>query len=664
MQSATFLWTPGAAEEYPVPSPAEGVPGGAVRAPLPAWIGPMLAEAGPIFSHPDWWFELKWDGWRAITYADSSSLRVLSRRGGSLIAQFPELGEVKRAVRAEQFVLDGEIVALDEQGIPDFQRLQRRLRTPRHGRRRGEVTYYVFDLLYIDGWDLRCVPLEDRKARLVEVVDVNALVRVSDHVVGEGEQLFKKVEERALEGVMAKHRRAPYVSRRHPSWLKLKRVQTVDCVVVGMTRGERAGFGALVLGMYEGPDLVHVGSVGSGFNERTLTDVYRDLEGLKCNTCPLRSIPDLDDPVVWVHPHRVCEVRFGQWTDYSTLRFPVFVRMRADKTPRECALDANGQGAIEATRSTCVPLLGENTGSNERVDVDGVELQLTNLQKTYFPADGITKRDLINYYDAVSHLLLPHLADRPLTLLRYPEGIEGEHFFQRHGHQLPEWVPRVDIENVDGGRVVGVLCNDRPTLIYLVNLGCIDHNPQQSRFVTPDQPDWLLLDLDPHDDSFDNVVVVACLLHGLLERLGLRGWPKTTGGRGMHIYVPLAEGANFEQCRMLAQLLARVAEARRPDLVTLERLVHKREPDRVYIDYPQSGRGRSISAPYAVRPRPGAPVATPLEWEEVRPGLSPLDFTLRTVLPRFSRKGDIFAPVLHGGQDITAAIARIDSLLR
>jgi bifunctional non-homologous end joining protein LigD len=606
----------------------------------------MLAEPSPPFSHPDWLFEVKWDGWRALAYGDADSLRVLSRQGRAL--SFPELADLRARMDARSFVLDGELVSLDENGLPDFQRLQKR----------GAVTYYAFDLLHLDGFDLQAVPLETRKRLLATVLRADSVIRISDHIVGQGEQLFAMIEERGLEGVMAKHAHSAYEQRRHPAWRKIKCTQTVDCVVVGMTRGERSCFGALVLAMFDGQRLVHVGNVGSGFNERTLREVHRELEGLTCAECAMPTVPKLDDPVVWLRPQRVAEVKFAEWTVDGILRFPVFLRLRDDKSPRECV-----RGALTAE----VPEPGEVDGAllpastprDVTVLVDGVRLQLTNLDKVFFPADGITKRDLINYYHAVSGVLLPHLHDRPLNLKRYPDGITGPFFFQKHGERFPDWIQRTTYE--DGEE--GLLCNDLPTLVYLSNLACIDHNPLQSRITTPHAPDWMLLDLDPQGCGFDKIVEVACLLRALLEKLELRGYPKTTGGRGMHIYVPLGPGATFEQSTMLAQLLARVVATRRPDLVTLARVVARREQDRVYIDYPQGGRGRSISAPYSVRPRAGATVATPLLWEEVRAGLHPQQFTLRTAPARFDRLGDVFAPVLRGGQDLAEAIARIDRLL-
>ncbi|MHB2015852.1 MAG: DNA polymerase domain-containing protein, partial [Candidatus Xenobia bacterium] len=448
-------------------------------------------------------------------------------------------------------------------------------------------------------------------------------------------------------GMVAKQRQSPYEYRRSGAWRKIKTVQTADCVIGGWTKPDkntRSHFKSLVLGLWEGDRLVHVGNAGSGLSEAMLAEVAQELAPLQVDRCPFTPPPVLDDQAVWVRPEKVCFVKYQERTKDGIMRFPVFLGMRPDKGPEECLPETAGSA----------PLLGPDA-VNLALEVDGIPLKFTNLDKIYFPADGITKRDLVNFYADVAPLLVPHLRDRPLNLKRYPDGITGEHFFQKHGEKFPPWVPRHEEH--------GVLCNDRTTLLFLANLGCIDQNPLQSRIGSLDTPDWMLLDLDPQECPYDKIVSVALVLRGLLEQLGLQGYPKTTGGRGMHIYVPVAPGYSFEQTTMLAQVLARVAASRHPDLITLARAVSRREKNRVYIDYPQGGRGRSISAPYCVRPVPGATVATPLRWEEVKLGLHPSRFTLRSVRDRLDAQGDIFGPVLKGEQRLQDAISRLETLI-
>jgi bifunctional non-homologous end joining protein LigD len=410
---------------------------------------------------------------------------------------------------------------------------------------------------------------------------------------------------------------------------------------VGFTAGEREFFGALVLGINEDGKLRHVGQVGTGFDQPLMKHIYSRLEPLIAKTCPLTPKPKIKG-VTWVRPELICQVRYLEWTHDGNLRAPVFIALRDDKPPEEVVRE--------------LPLEGKETA----VDVDGHRLKFTNLDKVFFPKEGWTKRDLLHFYDQASEYLVPHLKDRPLSMKRYPNGIAGDFFFQKNATHFPDWLKLEPIEEHEKLNHYPI-ANNKASLLYLVNLGCIDQNPLMSRTGSLDNPDWMLLDLDPVEASYDLIVDAAILIREILSELGLTGYPKTTGGDGMHIYVPLDPLYTFEQVRSFAEILSHIALDRAPNLFTTPRSVEKRKKHRVYFDYLQIGSGKTISAPYVVRAYPGAPVATPLSWREVKHGLKPSDFRIENSIARFRKIGDIFAPVLAGGQRLETALAKVGS---
>jgi bifunctional non-homologous end joining protein LigD len=661
------------------------MPEGAIEAPMPGFLTPMQAVLGEPFSHDEWTFELKYDGIRALAYGQESRLRLLSRLGNSLSAQFPELESLPRMVAGHSWIIDGEIAALRPDGISDFQLLQPRI----HARsalaasrlaRSTPAIYYVFDLIYLNGFDLRGVPLDRRRAMLGQVLRPEGSVVFSDSVDGRGEELFALATGRGAEGIVAKRRRSLYESGRSRNWVKIKNMKTLDCVIAGYTlpKAKRSRFGALVLGLYEGRRLVSVGHAGSGFDEDTLEELGDLLEPIVQEQCPFDPCPEVDEPTRWVHPEYVCQVRYGFWTREGMLRHTTFQHLRPDKKPAECTRDQDDAtrpgeplvGAGEETESGVErrvrpPLLSAEAGPAEVViRIEGRTLKLTRLDKVLFPRFGYTKRDVINFYERISDFVLPYLRERPLTLKRYPNGIEGEFFFQKRAvESYPDWLTTELLVTSEREEMETVVCNDRATLIFLANLACIDQNPWLSRRSSVEVPEFLLVDLDPQDCPFDRVVEAALVLKESLDGIGLQGFPKTSGARGLHVYVPLEARYSFDQTRNLAHILARLGAARRPDLFTLPRTVEKREKGKVYMDHPQNRKGSTIAAPYVLRPVPNAQVATPLDWSEVKPGLSPEMFTIATMFERLARVGDLFAPVLTLRQPLEPAIAKLEAIL-
>ncbi|MFL6417074.1 MAG: DNA ligase D [Bryobacteraceae bacterium] len=657
---------------------------GARKAAMPASLDPMLATAAtkPPGGN-QWLYEIKWDGVRALCRIRDGEFAMFSRRGNRCEKQYPELRDLPKQVGMEEVWLDGEICVLNDEGRSSFGLIQHRINANPSAIPRLTETHpavlFLFDVLYAGGYDFRACSLQDRRKVLESLVQPAGNIRISDTYDTDGEQMFEAARNMGLEGVLAKDRRSKYESGRSSKWQKLKVLNEQEFVIAGFTKGERDYFGSLVLGVYEDAKLRHTGQVGTGFDTKKMREIHDRLQPLITKTSPFPAKPRIKD-VTWVKPETVCEVRFLEWTADGVLRAPVFVGLRNDKEPsevvREVAPDEpdiaesdGAEGPVEAAAPE--PATDEPAGTpldlSKReavVDIDGHTLKFSNLEKVFYPKEGWKKRDLLDFYHRVSTWLLPHLKDRPLSLKRYPNGIHDEFFFQKNASShFPDWM---HCEPIQEGHPVKTnhypVAQDRASLLYLVNLGCIDHNPWMSRIGSLDNPDWMLLDLDPVDTSFDRIIEATLLVKELLAGLGLRGYPKTTGGDGMHVYVPLEPIYSYEQVRSFAELITHLAVGREPDLFTTPRSVEKRKKDRVYFDYLQIGSRKTIAAPYVLRAYDGAPVATPLDWAEVKPGIKPSDFRIDNAIARFEKVGDLFAPVLEGGQRIEHALGRLQGM--
>jgi bifunctional non-homologous end joining protein LigD len=622
---------------------------------MPASIEPMkavLEERPP--RGDDWLFEVKWDGVRAIAFIDHEDMRLQSRSGLRCERQYPELAVLSHYVAADQAVLDGEIAVLDEKGVSRFHLIQPRIANSdpnavAHLARSTPVVYFVFDLLYLNGYDLRNVELAERRKLLEAVLTPAPVVRISEAFPGAGQEMLDAARENGLEGVVAKHATSSYESRRSREWVKIKIVNEQEFVIGGFTepQGGREYFGALVLGVHEGKKLRWAGNVGTGFNQRMLADLHARLEPLIVSKCPFAERPTPDRGITWVKPELVCQVKFANWTTDNRLRAPVFLGLRQDKAA----------GEVEREDAALLP-----EGKKEAtLEIEGRALKFTNLDKVFYPEDGYTKRDVLNYYDAVAPLILPHLKDRPLSLKRYPNGIHQEYFFQKNVREsFAPWLRTEMIDSEHNGKPIKyVFAGDRASLLYLANLGCIDQNPWMSRSPHLDNPDFVLIDLDPQECPFEMIVEAALMVKRVLDRIGLAGYPKTTGGDGMHIYIPVEPVYSYDETRAFAEVIARVVVDQRPELFTTPRVVAKRKKGRVYFDYLQNGKSKTIAAPYVLRAYPGAPVATPLEWGEVNRGLRPGQFTIANARQRFAEKGDLFRGVLEKPQRIEPALEKL-----
>ncbi len=589
---------------------------------------PMLATlATELPRGSDWVFEPKWDGYRAIAYVNQGDAEVVSRHQNDLTGRFADVASaLPRALRSPSCVLDGEVCALDEDGRASFSLMQQGA---------GRLVYYVFDLLSLDGQPLVDLPLSDRRRHLEDLLDRRSrTIRLSE-TFEDGEALFEAAEEQGFEGVMAKRSRSRYEERRSRNWLKVKVRPGQEFLVAGYTRGHgrRSRMGALVLAARDEGELRFVGNVGTGFTERVLDDLVERLRPLEREECPFPEVPKMPrvrrQDVVWVDPVLIAEVRFAEWTHDGHLRAPAFAALRDDKDPREVRRERPLETEVRRGRRT---------------------LSLSNLDKPFWPDEGITKGDLIAYYRAVAPVLVPHLRDRPFTMKRYPDGWQGKHFFQKQ----PTSSTKKAHLSVKGNFF---LIQNEIDLLAAVNLGCIDMNTWLSRIDKP-RPDFVMFDLDPADDvGWPEVVQVTLLVKQLLDGLGLKSYAKTSGSAGMHVLVPITRRSTYTETREFVSILRRALASTHRGLVTAEWTKARRRG--VLIDANQNRDGATTANVYSVRPRAGAPVSTPLRWEEVNDRLDPAVFTMDAVLDRVAKHGDLFAGVLEGKQSLKKALDSI-----
>jgi bifunctional non-homologous end joining protein LigD len=633
-----------------------GAPEREVRA---ADVELMLAtsEERP-FSRKGWVFEIKYDGYRLLGERWGKESFLRSRSGHDLTATFPEIARAVRGLPYEGLVIDGEVVVNDAEGKPSFSRLQRRGRIlNKTDALRSSLElpalFYAFDLLAVEGYDLRPLGLLQRKEILREILPSVGPVRYVDHIDEQGELMYRHVERMRLEGIVGKRADSTYRGGRSKSWIKVRTVRTDDFAVVGWTepKGSRGGFGSLHVARHDGEGLLYMGSVGSGFSDAQLDETFGALEGREIDECPCTGGPPVPAGREhhWVEPGLVVEVKYKEVTEQGLLRQPSFVRFRDELDVEDCVLDqVTPRGAADA--------------EPEPVDVvEDKSVPFSNLDKVFWPEEGYTKGDLIEYHRRVSRWMLPYLRDRPLVMTRYPDGIDGKSFFQKDAPPYaPDWLRTATVWSEGSERELSYfVAEDVESLLYVINLGTIPIHVWSSRLETLAAPDWCILDLDPKDAPFTDVVDVANTIRDLCGQIELPCHAKTSGSSGIHVLVPLGRKLTYEQSRSLGQLLGRVVVDRRPDIATLTRNPERRE-GKVYVDFVQNGHGRLLVAPFSVRPKPGAPVSAPLLWNEVTHDLRIEDHTIATMPDRMERLGeDPLAPVLDEEPDLLAALARL-----
>jgi len=656
-------------------------------------VGLMLAESrDEAFTKDGWLFELKLDGYRLLAAKRGNDAKLVSRNGNDYTEVFPEVARAIKAIPLDNFIIDGEVVVLNPEGKPSFSLLQQRgMLHNEHDIRRAAVelpsTFFAFDLLAAEGYDARPLPLSKRKELLATGVPKVGAVRYLDHIDVQGEAFHKQVGALGLEGIIAKKADQPYRAGRSAHWLKIKADRTGDFAVVGFTqpRGNRAGFGALQLADLVDGRLVYAGRAGTGFtekvlkewHERLLPDVrpdppcYGPMTSPDEEPPPSSAIPEVKT-TTWVEPKYVVEVRFTEWTHEGLLRHPAYLRLRDDKGvdqverqwPRsEVRSQSSETNGPEARGRT--PEDGAEPPSHEsRVtspEAPKHEVQLSNLNKVFWKDEKYTKGDLIQYYRSISPWLLPYLRDRPLVLTRFPDGIDGKSFYQKDAPEFaPDWIRTVPIWSNDTQRDINYfVCDDVESLVYIANLGTIPLHIWMSRVGSLEQPDWCVIDLDPKDATFADVIKCAKVLHRICDEIGLPNYVKTTGKTGLHVMIPLGKQCTYEQCRHIGELLARLVIKELGSIATIMRTINKRG-EKVYIDFLQNRHGQLIVAPYSVRPLPGATVSMPLVWDEVDDGLDPKNYTIRSAVARMESLGtDPVIPVLEEKPKLTKVLANL-----
>jgi bifunctional non-homologous end joining protein LigD len=643
------------------------------------------------FTREGWLFELKLDGYRLIASKSHGEALLLTRNGNDYTGVFPEIARAVKSLPFDDCIIDGEVVCLDAKGIPSFSRLQQRgrLSSPMEIRRavvEFPATFYAFDLLAFEDFDVRPVPLVRRKELLKDVVPALGILRYLDHIETEGEAFLAQVTAMGLEGIVAKKSASRYRGGRSGDWLKIKAERTGDFVIVGFTKpkGSRSHLGALQLADWVNGTLVYAGRVGTGFNDELLNELHELLDPIVrqdplCagpvsepgkEPLPSEQIPETTT-TIWVDAVHVCEVRYREFTPDGLLRHAAFLRLRNDKSAHECERQgwssppesatpepARGQVSMVAEASHEPPAPPAKFAIPKTIN-------FSNLKKIYWPAEKYTKGDLVDYYRAVSKWLLPYLANRPLVLTRFPDGIDGKSFYQKDAPVfVPEWIPTVPIWSEETQREIRYfVCDSEEALLYIANMGSIPIHMWASRVGSLELPDWCVIDLDPKEAPFPDVIRCAQVLHRICESVGLPNYVKTTGKTGLHIMLPLGRQCTYEQSRILGELLARCVLRELGDIATITRHVTKRG-DKVYLDYLQNRHGQTIVTPFSVRPLPGATVSMPLLWDEVNDSLDPRAFTIRTAIERMERlRDDPVVAVLETKADLLQVLDQVASVM-
>jgi bifunctional non-homologous end joining protein LigD len=631
----------------------EGAPARA-RDPRSAYK-PMLATLAEPSEMPrgdGWEYEIKWDGYRIVARVAGGEADLRTRKDQDYTQRFENVAkELVKALKTPDCVVDGEVCALNEEGKPSFSAMQQRKPgTP--------IVYYVFDLLEVDGEPIVDLPLSERRERLRKLLDGRNRTVQFSQAFDDGPALYGAAQQQRLEGIMGKRLDSPYhPGKRSREWLKFKTHGEQEFVIAGYTRGKGRrewSFGSLVLGVYGTDGLEWAGNVGTGFDDDEIDRLLRKLRPLEQKDSPFAKTPKMPrvrkDDVVWVEPKLVAEASFTEWTHDGRLRAPVYEGLREDKDPREVRREVPGEPA------TPIP---DVVRKGSRV------LRLSNLDKPFWPDEAITKGDLLAYYRDVAPVVVPHVRDRPFTMKRYPDGWQGKFFFQKDKPQgMPDWIQTVNIEVTTRDRprqrrrIDAPLVNDELALLWMVNMACIDLNTWYSRVDKLDRPDFVLFDLDPSPDvGFRETVQVALLVKEALDALDLQSFPKTSGADGMHVLVPIQRRHTYDDTRRFAEIVARALASTHRGLVTTEWSKSKRRG--VLIDANQNGEGKTIASVYSVRPKEGAPVSTPLRWEEVDESLDPGAFTMDVVRRRIEEHGDLYEGVLKVKQSLGAALRNL-----
>jgi len=675
----------------------------AEKSAIPKDIRPMKATlVDQPFDEPGWIYEIKWDGYRALAFVEKGEAKLYSRNN----IEFLQFSSVNSELEKLGIgvVLDGEVVALKDDGSADFGALQNWKNT-----QSAKLIYYVFDILWLEGRDLTSLTLRQRRAVLEAVLPTDSsFIKLSETYETNGIDFFDAAKRMKLEGIIAKRADSLYSSdARSREWLKIKAKRRQEVVIAGFTRNEGTEkyFSALAIAVYNNSGtLRYIGKVGTGFNAESQKELMARFTPLITNASPFDIEPDMDEPsrfrptrmgakATWLRPELVCEIEFAELTGEGKVRQASYKGLRNDKKPEDVILEMEKdtaevvqEVALEISLDEVPAQLGRKkpeavtiskgkklkiketpllNGSSEiqEKNVDGHLLRFTNLSKLYWPEDKVSKRDMFNYYDRVAPLMLPYLLDRPMSLNRFPGGIHGESFYQKNVKETaPEWAHTMPHTNEKGEEKSYLLGYDRATLLWMASLGCIEMNPWFSRAQSPDYPDYCVIDLDPDKNTFGQVIEAAQVTKKILDSIGVPSYPKTSGSTGIHIYIPLGTAYTYEQSQLFANIVVRQVNKELPKYTTLERMISKRG-GKMYLDFLQNRPGATIAGVYSLRPKPGATVSMPLLWEEVKQGLKMRDFTIFNATDRLRETGDLFSGVLGNGIDMAEVIKKAQGIL-
>jgi bifunctional non-homologous end joining protein LigD len=616
------------------------------------YIPAMLVKETKIpFNDKDWVFEIKWDGYRAIAELNRDDVKLYSRNGNLFNTAFPEVTQALAKMNLE-VVIDGEIVVMDEEGMPNFQLLQHYGEDRLH-----PIYYYVFDILKINNQSVMQLPLLERKEKLRALLKADDIIKYSDHIEEKGKEMFVLVGKKNMEGIIAKKTNSTYLpGRRTANWLKIKHHKTIDAVIGGFTEpaGARKCFGALVLGLKQGETLKYIGHTGSGFSESLLKEIYGQLKPLIIPQSPFNEAVKANAPVTWVNPVLVCEVKFTDKTRDGKLRHPIFLKIRTDKPVEDITMASTKsvtkkQAELENTPAVKNPATGRH------------KVPVTNRDKVFWPDEKITKGDMVNYYLSISGYILPYLKNRPQSLKRNPGGITDKGFYHKDaGENVPPYVQTIPLYSESADRTIDyIICNNKATLTYLNNLGCIEINPWHSTVQALECPDYVIIDIDPSDkNTFEQVIETANVVHEILEKAGAANYCKTSGATGLHVYIPTKKKYTYEQLKDFAELICTLTNEQLPETTSMERSLDKRG-NKIYLDHLQNRKGQTIAAAYSLRPYPGATVSAPLSWKEVKSGLTPAQFNINSLPERLQKTGDLFKGTLGKGINMKACLNKL-----
>ena len=657
-----------------------------VKSKIPRDIKPMLATlVDKPFDSEGWSYEVKWDGFRTLSYLENGEVEIRSRNNKDFNKKFYPIYDALQAWNINA-VFDGEITVLNDKGVPDFNALQ-----VWRSEADGQLVYYLFDIIWLDGYDLTELPLTERRRVLQQMLPANDVLRMSENFAVTGTEFFDLADKMGLEGIIAKKNDSPYVPNvRSKQWLKIKTQKHQEAVIAGYTKNENTSkkFSALLMGVYEKDELVFIGPVGTGFDSKMQTEILERLKPLVTDRCPFNEVPEYNKPsrfrpnppkaeVTWVKPKLVAEVSYRASTNDGSMRHPSFKGLREDKSAKEVvredpaptstilkAEDGKASKILKAPGKSGRKTLLNPSDETQVRNIGGHDLKFTNLSKIFWPEEKTTKRDMLNYYYQVAPYMLPYMKDRPQTLNRFPNGIYGKSFYQKDvTGKVPSWINTHEYYSEGDQREKNFLvCTDEASLLYIASLGCIEMNPWSSRTQTPDHPDWCIIDLDPDKkNTFDQVIEAAIVTRQVLEGMGVTSYCKTSGSTGLHIYIPLGAKYTYEDSKEFARAIVTKVHSLIPGFTSIERKVSDRN-GKMYLDFLQNRPQATVASVYSLRPKPGASVSMPLHWDEVKKGLKIGDFNIRNAISRLEEQGDLFNGVLGKGIVIDKALKELSDL--